>query len=40
MLRSVGNAKCLVVQGREAARPAAQTSCGEEYDDQRWHFAP
>ncbi|MFI8458139.1 RICIN domain-containing protein [Kitasatospora sp. NPDC085464] len=40
MLRSTGNAKCLMVQGDEAGRPAAQTSCGEAYDDQWWHLSP
>ncbi|MGW6979223.1 hypothetical protein ACWGE1_07220 [Streptomyces sp. NPDC054932] len=38
MLRSTVNTKCLVVQGREAARPAVQASCGEEYRDQWRHL--
>ncbi|MER5728815.1 hypothetical protein ABT084_10810 [Streptomyces sp. NPDC002138] len=40
VLRGAGNAKCLVVQGIEATRPAVQTSCAEAYPDQWWHLTP
>lgn len=39
MLRVIGAARCLVVQGPAADRPAAQVSCGEEYDDQWWRLS-
>ncbi|MFJ9646284.1 ricin-type beta-trefoil lectin domain protein [Streptomyces sp. NPDC101206] len=39
MLRSIGPAKCLLVQGRVPGRAAAHTSCGEQNEDQWWHLA-
>ncbi|MFJ3925272.1 RICIN domain-containing protein [Streptomyces sp. NPDC090022] len=38
MLRSTGNAKCLVAQRGAVAGPAVQISCGEHFADQWWRL--